>query len=194
MEVPGYSDRGQSWGGDWNGMGPSPARNKDDAASYERLVSFPSREIKELKRTNPGEENMQDDIDYITEGKTNHRILKISADDYSWMSTAVHQINSVISGYTNELNRSFVSPSGEKWAYAMPPVREGNTLRFKWKQGKGIDCNYFLLYVRYNSGADTYSVSSSLYDGKTQKETTLQPWSDDIYVDILMDPQIWVRR
>jgi len=189
MEVPGWSDRSQAWGGDANAMGPAPFRNNMDVATYERLI-FPAREIKENKRVNPDEENMQDDIDYLTEGRVKGKIIKISSDDTEWMTTTVHQMKSAIPGYTNELNRNF----GSKWSYALPPIKDGNTLRFKWKQGSGLDTNYFLLYVRYDAGADTYSVSSSFYDGKTNQESTLQPWSDDIYVDILMDPQIWVRR
>ena len=194
-QVPGSPypgrDSTDSNGAPWNAEGETPSRNTDMQANWDALET-PAETLK-FRRKIIDRNNPQDESELIMQGNLYKKILKISSDDSEWMTTTVHQMNEVVPAYINELNKNFTSLDRKKWSYALP-MKDGNTLRLKWKQGSGIETNYFLLQIRYDVGSDTYSVSSSFYDGKTNQESTLQPWSDDIYVDILMDPTIWVRR
>lgn len=186
MEVPGYSDRQQGFGAPWNGMGESPLRS-DETKTYERLVSYPSREIKKIERSNPGFDGLEeDDLDFITDASVRvKRIQKISAIDDSWMQECANQIANVAGDFSQALVNKFKA----RWAF-MTGLKDGNTLRLDWMSNGS---RKFLLYVRYDMGSDTYSASSSIYDSKTGVETTLHPWIDDVYVDTLLDPNIWIN-
>lgn len=190
MEVPGYSDRSQAWGGDWNGMGTSPSRNNGEQAQWS---IFPFHEHTKNKKRHPELDEI-DDMDELAEASVNRKIIKISSDDSQWMNETVHQMKNALYLFTDALNKNFRGPGEPMWRFLMPPIKDGNTLMLQWIQGRGLDIKKFILYVRYNAGADTYSASSSLYDSKNNQQTTLQAWSDDVYVETLLDPQIWVRR
>ncbi len=188
-QVPGYKDRGESWGGDWNGMGNAPFRNNSDIATYEKFVSFPSREVKNIKRTNPepDEENILNDINFITKSTPRTNIRKISANDDFWMRETASQISDAKSDFTDKLVEEFNRP----WRY-INPAKDGNTLMFNWLTVVGNNIVKFLLYIRYNAENDTYSASSSMYNGRYGQEKTLVGWIDNVSIEQIMNPQIWI--
>jgi len=193
-QVPGAPymgrDRDQAWGGPENAMGPAPFRNRENSPNFNKLIRPSDKGFPEIKRKR--EEAEQDDAPelrvLIPEASSRRGILKISSDDDYWMAETVRQMNLVVGQYASKLGEVF----GGFWRI-LRPMKDGNTLRFHWSQGSGINIKKFLLYIRYNAGSDTYSVSSSAYDGESNQEKTLVNWTDDVYVDMLMDPNIWIK-
>lgn len=186
MEVPGYSDRANGFGSPWNGMGePAPLRH-DETKNYENIDEI-NNEFSWLNRFRD-RDNKEDDgtlqpVKNLDASRIK-RIQKLSAIDDSWMQECANQIQSISVEFNNILAKKY----GARW-FLKHLIKDGNTLRLKWISNGDRS---FLLYVRYNMGSDTYSASSSMYNSKTNEETTLHPWTDDVYVDTLTDPILWV--
>ena len=189
MEVPGWSDRGESWGGNENAMGNAPFRNYDNAPSYDRMKWPNGKTMKDLERTRPQteDEDVAEMKVLFPEARSRKGILKISSDDNYWMAETVKQINYVNNAFSKKLGEVY----GGFWRL-LQPIKDGNTLRCQWASGSGINIRKFLLYIRYNAGSDMYSISSGAYDSAKDEEVTLVSWTDDVFVDMLMDPNIWI--
>jgi hypothetical protein len=52
----------------------------------------------------------------------------------------------------------------------------------------------FLMYIKFDFGRDTYEVKSVIFSEKLLKTVIIEDWKNDIYVEQMLDPSIWIEQ